>query len=564
MTTSQMERDKNSALPTMESLGEAGDLAALSKKVEGSLRDASIKLKPISLSGPSPALKGFLKVYSTRLPDPLAPESGEVDYVVAVTHGAWTSERTDEFIAALAPLRLQKGMPLFHVYSTEPPPSEIDFLFGTMLAGVFEIMAWELVEEPTLHSQDCLDLATAGRDLIANLYDVSLLPDDFQWLSVVNQLIDEEFRWFTEDADAKAPEDIDYVPHAALLVLGCVAGEAVRLNHTQELVWTDADGLEWPRLGRLGVTMTLPIIDTVFGRFEVGASADLWEVYEVSFATGRLNPPVSLAGVVNPLDFLPDWDPSPGTILSDAIVAFEKQCEETGLELQAHPPASHPLVAEQVAAYSCYRDDQVYDLFVCTSPWTDELSRAFLQDYGHRSMEDWELGKSPVFVFFSAYPLSDLLEYCFIQGPPIAPLEGLARVETPAPQVPADPNAPDMLGLWLVHALELYTVVGVELDSTSAMPALGFLVREELRHELRAIDGDSADAISFEPMGLLVTIGMAAGTALCNVDEERYSWTHPAGSNWPVIKDAQSGHLIDFVAQARAIHQGDTDEFKFA
>ncbi len=555
MTTSQMDADQGRALPQLpEQAGaESLSLGGMAKQVEKLLKSQDIHVKPLSVA---PALKDFLRLYTSRLPDPLDPGAGEVDFVIGVACGEWTSARVDDFIAAMAPQRVRKGLPLFHLYSSHAVPPEVAFLFETMLAGVFEIMAWEVLEEPSLDSQDCLDLAEAGRQLLGDLYSVNLAPDDLQWLSVVNQLVIEEFRWFNDDADAPADEGMDYVPHAALILLGCVAGEAVRLNHTHELVWADAEGLNLPRLGRLGTTVALPVLDTVLRRFEVGQSADLWESYELCFASGQLSPPVSLGGEVNPLDFLPNWDPEGDVALSDAVAEFKKRCEDASIELVPHPPCQDPALADHVVAFTCYHEDQCYDLFVSTGQWTEALTQAFVREYGHRSFEDWEIGQSPVFVFFSGHPLHDLLEYAFIQGPPIAPLEALARVETPVPNVPNDPNAPDMIALWFIHALELYTTIGLDLGSPSVIPGLEFFLREELHYEPDLLDEVEAqlEASSFEPLGILVAVGMTMGTSLVTRHPETYTWHHPEGADWPVLKD-NDGQTRDMVAEARQIFE---------
>ncbi len=563
MTTSQADSLEGGALPLL-SLAQSGgspSLVEMARKVEKTLAGHEIRLKP---QDPIPEIADFVKLYTTRLPDPLDPDMGEVDYVVVVAANAWTPERTDAFIAAMAPQRLRKGMPLFHFYGDCPRPPEIAFLFETMLAGIFEMMAWEQIEDPHLDSQDCLDLAEFGRAMLSDLYDVNLEPDDLQWLSVVNQLIIEELRWFDDDPKGRLDPDVDYIPHASLMILGCVAGEAVRLNHTSELVWTDADGLDWPRLGRLGASSSLPIIDTVFQRFEQGNSADLWQSYEQLFASGRLSPPVSLGSEVNPLDFLPAWDPEPDLPLDEAVATFKDLCQQRNLSLEPHPTPEDDLLARHLVGFSIYHDDQCYDLFLCTSPWDEALTEAFLRFYGHRSFEDWEVGLSPVFVFFSGHPLSPLLEYCFVQGPPSAPLEGIARVETPAPFVPANASAPDMIALWLAQSLELYTTIGLDLGSPSVLPGLEFFVREELRFTPELVDEAEAllddEGANFEPLALLVAIGMTAGSALV-IENPRRQWRWTEGASWPLLQ-IDGDRSVDLVEQARAIWRGEVDEFK--
>lgn len=561
MTSSQVGLEHGGVLPPMPEIeGGRRTLSAFGKSIEQALQAHGIDFKPLTVA---PQLKDLLRLYTTRLPDPIDPDQGEVDFIVAAACGEWTEERVDAFIEKLAPRRVREGLPLFHIYSTEPTPPELSFLFETVLAGIFEIMAWEVIDDPSLSSQDCIDLAAAGRELLENLYDVSLDPDDLQWLSVVNQVLIEEFRWFSDDPDAAQPDEQDYTPHASLLLLGAVAGEAIRLNHTREMVWTDAEGMNWPRLGRIGTAMTLPVFDTVLERFESGQKADLWEMYELFFATGRLSPPMSLGAEVNPLDFLPAWDPEPDADMGEAVAHFEGLFAEAGIHLEAHPDSDEALVNAHIRAYTCYHDDQAYDLFVSTAPWDDALSNAFLRAYGHRALEDWEMGKSPVFVFFSGHALNALLEYCFIQGPPVAPLEGLARVETPSLSIPNDLTAPDMLALWLADALERYSTIGLDLGDSSVVPALEFFLREDLRYDPELTD--EAERLvgedDYVPEALVTVVGVTVGSALVGLDPDRFGWTRPEGSAYPLMTVAGQDQPIDLVTQARAIWQGTQDAF---
>jgi hypothetical protein len=457
---------------------------------------------------------------------------------------------------------MRKGLPLFRFYSQAPVPPELAFLFETPTAGLFEIMVWDIMEEDEITAEDCEEMGAAGRALLRDLYSVDLQPHDLQWLSVINQLVLEEFRWCTEDDKARIGDEIDYIPHASLMLLGCVAGEAVRLNHREELVWNDGDGDNWPRLAYRGNTMSLPVIDATFQRFEAGLVSDLWEDYEVFYAAGKLSPPVSMAAEINPLRFLPNWDPTPEMSLAEALVAFQSACAEAGIALEPHPVAPEDGLKGFVAAFTCLHEEEVYDLFVCTEPWTQARAQAFLELYGHRSLEDWELGLSPVFVFFSAHPLWPVLDYCFVSGPPTAPLEGLARVETPAPEVPNNDLSMENLGLWVLDALERYTTVGLRLDQPSLVPGLEYFVREELRS-----DDEEAEerAEPFVPIALLTCVGLAVGSSLRLRDRRAFRWAFPEGAAWPLLQfERDNGEVerLDLVGQAVAIWRGEADEFK--
>jgi hypothetical protein len=558
MVSTHVDPLEEGALPPLLFSDAGLALQDLAARVEAELARRSIRVKEQSTV---PELRDFLKLYTTRLPDPIDPDVGEVDYVVVVAAGDWTPDRVDAFISSLVPQRMLKGMPLFHIYSDQTPPPEVGFIFETVLAGVFEIMSWEHIEEASITSQDCIDLAAAGREILGDLYDVHLEPDDLQWLSVVNQLVMEEFRWFSDKETAAIPKDMDYVPHASLMVLGAVVGEAIRLNHTTELVWSDADGQEWPRLARIGSGVGVPIIDMVFHRFESGSKSDLWASYELLFASGRLSPPMSFGGEVDPLEFLPSWDPEPDEPFEQALATFRVKCREADLELEAHPEPHDPFLAKSIAGFTCFHEEQCYDLFVSTIAWDDEMTAAFLRFYGHRSFESWEMGQSPVFVFFSGHPLSRLLEYCFIQGPPVAPLEGLAQVETPSPNVPDEPSSPDMLALWLVHALELYTTIGLDLASSSSLPGLEFFLREDLRFDPELENEAEAlleEGSIYEPLALLVAVGMTAGVAH-ETCMHGCRWVWEAGASWPVMQTGEK--MIDWVEEARAIWRGEKDEF---
>jgi hypothetical protein len=568
MSTSQegLERGSEAALPSLAQVTSgrgAWSLSELSRQLEKTLATQEVALKPFKPSLPE-KLQDFVRLYSARVPDHLDPDGGEVDHILVVAAGEWTQPRVDAFIASMAPLRLKQGFPLFRFYSLKPLAPEIEFLFGTMLAGVFEIMAWELVEEEALHADECADLADAGRRLLRDLYSVELAPHDLQWLSVVNQLIVEELRWFTEDDTVRVTEDIDYVPHAALTLLGCVVGEAIRRNHQGELRWMGVEGPNWPRLGAVGSAMSLPIVDLVFKRFEAGAETDLWEDYEVFHAAGHLSTPVTMAGEVNPLEFLPRWDPLPTQSLAEATEVFDAKCAELGLLVEPHPILPEDALDGFVEAFTCLYAEEAYDLFVCTEPWTEERVRVFMELYGHRSLQDWEVGLSPVFVFFSAHPLPPLLDYCFLSGPPAAPLEGLARVETPSPKIPANNLALENVALWLMDALERYTTIGLRLDAPSVAPGLEFFVREELRQ-----GGDEPEGLGDAPIApeaLLVAVGLAVGANLKLRSPRRCVWTFGEDAQWPQMRiEPEQGEpvLVDWVGQAFAIWRGEADEFKF-
>ncbi len=538
-------------------------LHALSRLVEQALGNLSIPLKPLKPVGLKP-LSDFIRLYTTRLPDPLEPQRGEIDYIVVVACGEWTQARSDTFIAAMSAFRVHKGLPLFQLYSPQPLPPEISFLFGTMLAGVFEITSWDAMEEDNPSGQDCIELASVGRDLVSDLYGAELEADDLQWLTVVDQLVVEELRWCIDDPQGRMPSDIDYVPHAALTILGCIAGEAIRLNHQQELLWLDGEGSNWPRLGRQGSMMSLPVFDTLFQRFESGQAADLWDDYEVFYTASRLSPPVSMGQEINPLDFLPDWDPSAELSLEQAAEEFARVVADTELQLASHPIAPTGELEGFIRAYTCEHDGNIYDLFLCVSPWTDDRANAFLNNYGHRSLEDWELGMSPVFVFFSAHNLTAVLDYCFVTGPPIAPLEGLARVETPLPSVPEDIAGIENIALWLLDALERYSTIGLELMNPSLVPGLEFFLREDLRHDEEE-ELELPEKSGEEPTAVLVAVGMAVGASKRLHEPDLYDWSFQGGAH-PVMHrthEGQEPETIDWVEQARAIWRKEADEFTF-
>lgn len=311
--------------------------------------------------------------------------------------------------------------------------------------------------------------------------------------------------------------------------------------------------------------MSLPVIDAIFQRFDAGLVSDIWEDYEVFQAASRISPPSSMAAEINPLRFLPDWDPSPEMTLPEALEAFRGACKAAGLAIEPHAIQPEGALAGFLEAFSCVHEEEAYDLFVCTQPWNDEHTHTFLELYGHRSLEDWEVGLSPVFVFFSAHPLSDVLDYCFVSGPPSAPIEGLARVETPAPEVPSNDLSIENLGLWLLDALERYTTVGLRLDSPSLIPGLEYFLREELRQndEEQELDGVE-DKEPFVPQAILISVGMAVGSALRLRDRKNLRWTFPEGQPWPslqVERDGQEPLRLDLVQQAISIWRGDLDEF---
>ncbi len=538
-------------------------LPDLARQLERAASNRGATMTPLKVALPGD-LKDSIALYQAQLADPVDPTAGQVEHVLVATVEPWTQNRVDAFIAAMASARLSKNFPLFRFYSVDKPPAELHFLFETSTAGLFEIMVWDIMEEDTLSSDDCESLGAAGRTLLHDLYGVDLAADDLQWLSVVNQLVLDEFRGFSEDPSARMDEALDYVPHGSLMILGCVAGEAVRLNHEGELVWNDADGLNWPRLAFRGETMSLPSIDATFQRFEAGTAADLWQDYEVFFATGRLSPPVSIAAEINPLQFLPDWDPEPDTDLTAALDKFKAACVESGLKVEPHPHAPEDSLVGFLHAFTCLHNEEVYDLFLCTGAWTEERTHDFLTNYAHRSMEDWELGLSPVFVFFSAHPLTDLLEYCFVIGPPSAPLEGLAQVETPAPEIPNNDLAIENLGLWLLDVLERYTTIGLRLDSPSLIPGLEYFVREELRQSDEELTLDEIKHDALCPNILLIAVGLAVGSSLRLRDRKAHRWTFVEGTTWPqmqILKGEDDPEVFDWVAQAQAIWRGEADEF---
>ncbi len=564
MTTSQLESDAAVQLPSPAQVvaGRAWPLDELSRQVEKAAGGRGIQLQRLDLDLPA-ELNDFASLYSCRLPDPFDPDGDDVEHVVVAAAGEWNAKRTDAFIATMAPVKAGPAMPRFDIFATHAVPGEVAFLFGTAVAGVLEILAWDAVDGQELAGQDCMDLGAVGRGLIAELYEVRTTPDDLQWLSVVNQLVLEEIRWFGDDPGAKIPDGLQYVPHATLTLLGCVAGEAIRLNHLEELIWGDAEGTQWPRLAQHGTASTFPVIDYVFRRFEKGASCDVWDNYEAFFAVGQLAPPVSMEMTIDPLEFLPGWDPDADVPLDDAVAEFRTMCRVANLEVEEHPlqdGASDALTAH-LAAFRALVGGNEYGLFVSTAPWDEELQHEFLRVYGHHSLADWEIGASPVFVFFSGHALPDLLDWCHVSGPPTAPMEGLARVETPAPRVPADAATVQAIAVWFVDALERYSTIGLELASESVRPGLEFYLREDVRRDANMIPPQSQPR-DFEPLALLVCIGLTAGESLRQRQPESTRWM-VGDDQWPVMEQSDGGRvqIIDWVSQARAIFRGDADEF---
>lgn len=578
MTIGQVEHQgANAPAKREDGLPSPNDLFAASPP--SSLEDATaqiqeafqaheLELEPLHLPRQAKALESFLNLYRTSVPDPLEPDH-QLTLIIVAAHGEWTSKRTDTFIATMAAMRKGPGLPTFRVYGTSPTPPEITFLFETGGAGTLEISAWDVVDdEQSLSSDDCAELAAAGRALLGELYEVDLDPLDLHWLSVIHQVIDEELRWFTDNPMASMDDSVDYLPFASLLLLGCIAGETIRLNHEEEIVWADAEGQNWPRLGHRGSPRSLPVIDAVFMRFEGGATHDLWQGYQTYYTAERLEPPESFSAEgFNPLEFLPNWDPEPDADLSEALATFRDECARAGITLDAHPTPvadDNPLKGN-LAAFTCTHEEQRYDLFVTTAPWQDKLTHAFLRTYGYRCLEDWEIGMSPVFVFFSGHPLTEVLEYCFVSGPPTAPLEGLARVETPSPVIPEGGAVVELIAHWLLEKMEKYTTIGLELSSERVLPGLEFLVREELSETDLELDDDLQS--DFEPIALLVTVGLTAGESVRRSRPDRASWVFEAGRDWPLMNliDLHDGQprttQIDWVERTRAIWRGDTDEF---
>ncbi|MEL6178304.1 MAG: hypothetical protein AAFS10_05090 [Myxococcota bacterium] len=565
---SKREDDLPSTADLLVGNSEVTSLDDAVSKVKAAFKEQELELEPLQLPGQAKALDRFLSLHRTSVPDPLEPNH-QLSLLVAVTYGEWTSKRIDTFIATMAAMRRGPGLPTFLIYGTESTPAEVAFLFETTGAGTLEISAWDVVDdEHDLTSEDCAELAAAGRALLAELYEVDLDPLDLHWLSVVHQVIDEELRWFTDDPMAAMDDAVDYLPFASLLLLGCIAGETIRLNHDHELMWADAEGQNWPRLGHRGSPRPLPVIDAVFMRFEGGATHDLWQGYQTYYTAERLEPPESFAAEgFNPLEFLPNWDPEPDADLADAIAIFRTKCAEANIALEPHPITltADNILQPSTMAFTCVHDEQRYDLFVATAPWTEERTHAFLRVYGYRCLEDWEIGMSPIFVFFSGHPLSGVLEYSFVSGPPIAPLEGLARVETPSPKIPEGTEVMEILAHWLLEKMEKYTTIGLELNSERVLPGLEFLVREELSESELELDQDLVS--DFEPLALLVTVGLTAGESVRKNQPDRVSWVFEEGHDWPVMDliDLHDGHprttRVDWVERTRAIWRGDTDEF---
>jgi hypothetical protein len=120
-----------------------------------------------------------------------------------------------------------------------------------------------------------------------------------------------------------------------------------------------------------------------------------------------------------------------------------------------------------------------------------------------------------------------------------------------------------MLALWLVHALELYTTIGLDLTSPSSLPGLEFFLREDLRFDPELeneVEALLEEGTIFEPLSLLVAVGMTAGVAheSCNPG---CHWRWKSEHTWPVMEVGEK--TVDWVAQARSIWRGETDEFDF-
>jgi len=561
--------------------GERLTLEELDKRVTAAFAAAHVRLTPFRPPQPDKQLTW----YKTRARVPLTA-GNDVDCLVVIAVGPWTEARTDAFIADYAHLRLEEGLPQFRLYATHPVPPEIQFLFETLDAGVFEISAWDLVEDEDVCAEDCIEFGEVGRRLISEVYGVDLDDDDLQWLSIVNQLVCEDLRWFADEPDARLPDHIDYVPFGSLLLMACVAGEAIRLNHPSDLLWSDADGDNWPRIARHGKTADFPVIDATFKRFEMGSKHDVWELYKDFHTAQQLSPPASFDAIlVDPLEFLPSWDPEADADLEQTVASFQEVCLAEDLEIEPHPlgVSGHVGLENFLQAFTCLRDDQRYDLFVATGVWTEARTLAFVRVFGHRSLAEWEVGANPVFVFFSGHPLTPMLEYCFIDGPPVAPLEGLARVETPAPAVPANTDVIHPLALWLLHGLELYTTIGLDLQDDSVLAGLEFLVREDLSQKRGAqapADDDPHVEVfdldgfgSWEPLALLVTIGMTAGEALrMRHTDGRVRWVQgDVGGSWPAMEldlpldggTIDSTVRFDWVEAARRLWRGEAEDFGF-
>jgi hypothetical protein len=244
-----------------------------------------------------------------------------------------------------------------------------------------------------------------------------------------------------------------------------------------------------------------------------------------------------------------------------AVEEFLEQCRVTGLVVEPHPLGdASPGLDGFLAAFSTNVEGVEYSLFVCSEAWDEDRQRAFIGTYGRHSMRDWEIGTTPVFVFFSGHPLPDLLDWCHVSGPPVAPLEGLARVETPAPEMPRDEAAIHAAALWFIHTLEQFSTIGIDLDSTSVLPGLEFFVREELKPDTAMVPPEARQR-GFEPVALLVCTGLTAGESVRLRYPDRCTWGFN-GAPWPVMT-IDGGEPFDWVERARLIFTGDADEFEF-
>lgn len=560
MTTSQLESDAAVQLPSPAQVvtGRSLSLDELARQVEKASSARGVQLRHLEVPA---GIREFATLFTTRLPDPFDPDADHVEHVVVAAAGEWTRARADAFIAAMAPVRVGSGMPRFDIFATHDVPADVRFLFETAVAGALEILAWDAVDGQALAGQDCMDLGAVGRGLVAELYEVRMTPDDLQWLSVVNQLVVEEVRFF---GDAPGlPEGLDFVPSATLTLLGCVAGEAIRLNHLEELIWSDARQGQWPRLAQHGTSSTFPVIDYAFRRYEKGAACDIWDNYEAFFAVGQLMPPVSMEMTIDPLEFLPGWDPEPEQSLEEAVAEFQTMCRAAGLSIEEHPlhDAASDALSQFLAAFRAQVGGDEYGLFVSTGEWTEELQTEFLSLYAHHSMSEWEIGATPVYVFFSGHGLPDLLDWCHVSGPPTAPMEGLARSETPSPNIPHDAAAVQAVAVWFVDVLERYSTIGLDLTASSVRPGLEFFLREDVRRDATLAPPESAPR-DFEPLALLTCIGLTAGenARLRSPDSRR--WVFDQG-DFPQLEctAGDAPRIIDWVGQARAIFRGDVDEF---
>lgn len=166
--------------------------------------------------------------------------TGDASDLLVVATKPWTEPRQARALKRLGDLRLKRSARV-RFASSEPLPARLAYAFGMDGRGDLELeLLTHAREMPKLSAQNAPAVASLGRDALKRRLGQGLPTLPEAALRTIDRMVLDTLRP-TRERTAAVAED-DYVPECTLVVLGCVAGEALLAHPALAGRWIDGQG----------------------------------------------------------------------------------------------------------------------------------------------------------------------------------------------------------------------------------------------------------------------------------------------------------------------------------